>query len=760
MFTPTLFVFQVEQGTHTDVVKLQDNASETTTVICDSETLTERISNADAQTSVDIFMQTVETLTDECCLTDTACMTDAEWFWDPERDVNVVNVTTCDVCSETRTTIDTATSPVSDAEFKPFSNNKRLVNSETQTLRNKLYDKSVITSFDYDDAVDHLKGGILCADVSTSTENLPYIGLLSEMDCDELILVPEIAFDVIGSDEEYRRIYSESFPTCETSAQTVVSSATIGSDVDSETLGSLLRSTDPHVVTIGVNTEHTLTFEKETWTPSLHQLAKGTNTSHAEKSDKSTSTESNVRTLQENLFPGANADRMAKLKVQKHDISTETDNSLLDEKMIACINKLKTVSDRLNSPTTKMFAESMPWGRLGQDSIESSETVIKELDKVSESERKKNVMDLVARSKEMAKVREPKTEPVRRKAQPLTSLKTKQYQERAAENDKPRSKMVQRQDSTESNASTTSTASSKTGSQTPVTSKRVNGVPAPAASKRSTSTPGRIATVPNQAALRKPSPRVNRKTPPATAPKPTEPLPPPESTEKQYEGPEFYSTVPKTRHPKHGLSSITENRHSATGSLMSGSDKGASSGSVDKSLDFSSLKINAPQRAPSASPTPPRHQQNGRPSRQMTSPNPIINVVPSDDDGSDSRMRTGSTSSDQTDYEPSHEKKGFMKKLFGSKKKKSTEKRNHSPSKSPKQGRKALAATPEVPPSPEVTTEKPKEKQKPFVYMRSRIFSIEQKDDDKYNKPLVNKYCINEEKPPVFDFAATFTKKK
>jgi len=101
-----------------------------------------------------------------------------------------------------------------------------------------------------------------------------------------------------------------------------------------------------------------------------------------------------------------------------------------------------------------------------------------------------------------------------------------------------------------------------------------------------------------------------------------------------------------------------------------------------------------------------------------------------------------------------------MKKLFGSKKKKSSEKqRNASPSKSPKPGRKALPVAPEKP--VEEPSEKLKDKSKPFVYMRSRIFSIEQKDDEKYSKPIVNKYCVNDdEKPPVFDFAATFTKKK
>ncbi|WAR08288.1 TRI56-like protein [Mya arenaria] len=751
-------VVQVEQGTHTNVVKLQDNSSETVLVVCDGETLTERISNADAQTSVDLFMQAVETLTDNCYMTDNGCMTDAEWFWDGQREFNVV---TCDVCQETRAFVDSSTSPISDDEMKMDLKIKKLLNAETQTVKQKLYDKAVITSFDFDDVPETPLKGILCQDVSTSTENLPYIGLLSDMDCDELILVPGIAIDVISSDADYQKIYSNSFPTCDSSAQTIVSAVTVGSDLDPEFVESLFKTSVFNTVTVGVNTEHKTTFDKETWTPSLHQLSKGINTSQFKKSDKSTSTESYVRAMQENFTQSPTMDRSSKLKTLKRDISTETDNSLLDEKMIACINKLKTVSERLNSPTTKMFAESMPWGKPDLQNGESSESLIKDLDKVSEADRKKNVMELVAKSKEMSKTREPKTEPVRRKAQPLTSLKTKQYQEKAAECDKPKQKQIQRQDSTESNAST---KSSKAGTQTPSVQKRSNGQTV--TSKRSNSTPGRIATVPNQTVLRKTSPRVSQKSQKEPTAKPAEPAQTPTpQIEKQSQGPDSgYSTVPKTRHPKHGLSSITENRHSASGSTLSTSEQGATGSSLDKSLDFSSLKITVPPRAPSASPTPPRHQlqQNGRMSRPKTSPSPRIEIVPSDEGALETRIRTGSTSSDQTDNEPSQEKKGFIKKLFGSKKKKSADKRHQSPSKSPKPGRKTLAATPENP-KPEVTSEKPKEKPKAFVYMRSRIFSIEQKDEDKYNKPIVNKYCVNreeEEKPPVFDFAATFTKKK
>ncbi|XP_045196538.2 uncharacterized protein LOC123551569 [Mercenaria mercenaria] len=757
-------VVLMEQATYTDVVKQQDSTTETIIATCEGETLTERIGQQDAQTEVDLFLQSVETITDECYVIETGCMTDAEWFWNSDRELNVV---VCDVCQERRAFVDTATSPIDIANSESMRKGVSLVNHETQTVKIKLYDKSNMTSCDFDDIPEQLKGLNNC-DVSTSTENLPYIGLLSDMDCDELILVPEIAIDLIGSDAEYQKIYSNSFhmDVSETSAQTIISSET--SNID------MLLSCDPehamdlfkpcNLINVGVNTEHALTFEKETCTPSLHQLSKGTNTlQQSEKVDKSTSTGSFVKNMQENFGQSPPVQRSSKVqKSVKKDVSVETDSSLMDEKMIACINKLKTVSERLNSPTSKMFAETLPW----KDNPENPDTVLKELDKVTEAERKKNVMDLVAKSQAITRpkeTKETKTEPVRRKAQPLTTLKTK-YQEKAAENDKKPN--TQRRDSSDS---ATSVPATKNGNQTPSTQRKTP------TSKRNNSAPGRIATVPNQAALRKTSPTTQPKSNgnKATTVKQDGAATLPAPTPKQSQEPEFYSTVPKTRHPKHGLASISEHRHSSGSDMSSTSYRSAvseqqntSTSSLDKSLDFSSLKINAPPRAPSASPTPTRHptkHDNGRAARPKTTlPKTRIEVIPPVDDTSDTtRARTGSTSSDQTDNEPSQEKKGFIKKLFGSKKKKSSDKRNASPSKSPKPGRKAIEVAPEPP--PESPKEKPKEKPKPFVYMRGRFFPIEQKDEDKYNKPIVNKYCINkeeDEKPPMFDFAATFTKKK
>lgn len=753
-------VVQVEQGTHTEVIKLQDSATETAIVVCDGETLTERPGQQDAQTSVDLFLQSMETMTDGCYVKETGCMTDAEWFWDAEREPNVV---VCDVCQETRAFVDTGTSPIEG--YLALNNNKSLSfdSKETQTKRNQLFDKSSATSFEFEDVSDTLKSGILFSDVSTSTENLPYIGLLSEMDCDELILVPDIALDMIGSDIEYMRAYANSsFPTamCDSSVQTIISSAILNGELgsDDELSLEILRALQDNCVTVAVNTDQMLTFEKETCTPSLHKLTQGTNTSYAEKIDKSTSTGSFVRSMQETFSQSPVVDRSSKVPKLKRDVSVETDNSLLDEKMIACINKLKIVAERLNSPTTKMFAESMPWGKISENSSENENKV---QESQAEKERKKNVLDLVAKSKAMAQGKEPKTEPVRRKAQPLTTLKPK-----LSESENPHKPVVvQREESAKLNVFT-ATGPPRTGNQTP-TQKRVaniNNTNGNTPKARNSSAPPKIPTAANPTTPKRTPKNGNGNKSNTNGFKPDVSQTPPATSKQQHQGPDFYSTVPKTRHPKHGLASITENRnrHSSTGSDTSdvsfrsaASEPVSSTSSLDKTLDFSSLKITVPPRAPSASPTPTR--QNGRNSRPTTPAKPRIEVTPSADE-SKTRIRTGSTSSDQTDNEPSQEKKGFMKKLFGSKKKKSSEKRNASPSKSPKPGRKALPAAPEQP--PEDPAEKHKDKSKPFVYMRSRIFSIEQKDEDKYAKPIVNKYCMNDEKPPVFDFAATFTKKK
>ncbi|KAL4233434.1 hypothetical protein ACF0H5_008115 [Mactra antiquata] len=755
-------VVSIEQGTYTEVVKMQDSATESGIVICDGETLTERIGYVDAQTSADLFLQNVETLTDKCYVTETGCMTDAEWFWDSDRDLNVV---VCDVCQEKRAFVDTATSPMESSEIGVLSKPASLKNTQTQTNKAKLYDKSNMTSCDYEDIPDQLKG-LGCCDVSTSTENLPYIGLLSDMECDELILVPEIAIDVIGSDAEYQKAYTNSFPinVREASAQTIISSETMCDTVDGDITLDMLKAVACDLITIGVNTEQTLTFEKETCTPNLHRLSQGTNTTQHEKFDKATSTGNYVRAIQES-FCGSPVPVLKHPKLPKKDVCVETDSALMDEKMIACINKLKTVSERLNSPTSKMFAETMPWVKKSDsDESENSDGTIKDAEtcNTTEVEKKKITPEVAAKPQTVSKPKDAKTEPVRRKAQPLTTLKAK-YMEKSTDNDKK--SPVNRRDSTDS---TSSTSSSKNGSQTPLVQRKVSNTNG---SRRSTSTPGRIATVPNQSSLRKtPSPATQPKSVTNKSGSPKQEAANKSTTSaKSSSGPDFYSTVPKTRHPKHGLSSISENNRHSSGSDLSAitTPKPTSTSSLDKSLDFSSLKIQAPPRAPSVSPTPTRHttkHDNGRSARPKTASTPVsrLEVAGTADGLPDMRSRTGSTSSDQTDNEPSQEKKGFMKKLFGSKKKKSSEKRNASPSKSPKPGRKALVTTP-APPPPESPAEKPKEKPKPFVYMRSRIFSIEQKDEDKYNKPIVNKYCVNkedEEKPPVFDFAATFTKKK
>ena len=775
--TATEVVSLMDQGTHTDVCLYQDTATETFVVVCDGETITEKVGVHDAQTSVDVFSENVETLTDTCHVVDKDCATDEDWIGDADT-----VVATCDVCNETRVITDTATSPIEVDDSSKFKFEK--VNNQTQTSPIQVLNKLVSTSFDLDDESDGFKG-LTISDAATSTENLPYIGLLSDTDCDELILVPEVAIDVIGSDLEYEKLLKESFPVpvSEASAQTIISSASLNIDAvvaaEAEYGIDMIKPTSDKLVTIGVNTDQKLTFEKETSTPTHHYITRSTTTNHHEKIDKATSTESYVRAMQDALM-SPSLERSAKFyKIPKKDVCVETDSTLLDEKMIACINKLKTVSERLNSPTSRSPPEGVPWNKKQDDKSTSPEELIKELEKISEEDRKKTVLDLVAKSQAISKPKESKSDNqtvVRRKAQPITTLKAK-YQEKVEKYPEIENKKIQ--ESSNQGGLQNSKPVNKNGNGSCASPAPVQRKTAPN-SRRNNSAPGRIATVPNPI-LRKGSP----KTIPAASPKPSRVAQNITITTQEVTEPDFYSTVPKTRHPKHGLQSISESRPSSIGSEVSSASYRSAvsepnSTSSSDILDFSSLKITVPPRTPSVSPTPQRHALKPVHSNSAASPNtaspplPVesrkprlpsktkTEVVPTIEVEPDARERTGSTSSDQTDLEPSTEKKGLMKKLFGSKKKKSTEKRNASPSKSPKPGRKALdTPNPAQPSAPEVPKEKPKEKPKPFVYMRSRIFSIEQKDEDKYNKPIVNKYCVNEdEKPPVFDFAATFAKKK
>lgn len=765
-------VTYMDQGTHTEVVSLQDNTTETMNVVCDSETLTEHIGLQDAQTSVDVFSENVETITDTCHVTERDCMTDNIWPDEDELERTVI----CEMCQEVRSVMDKGTSPVppdtSNQGTMVLSAGKsgNLLDCITQTSEIQLYDKCIATSFDFDNDKDAFKKKLDYFDVSTSTDNLSYVGLFSDMDGDELILVPEVAIDLIGSDLVYEKIRDASFPSvtvAEASAQTMVTAMTQNVDIlyDQEAEGciDLEYPIGENVVTVGINTDHILTFEKETCTPSSHLIPKGTNTDDTTKADKSTSTGSSVRAIQEMLGQSSVSDRSSRTpKVQKIDVSVSTDNTLMDEKMIACINKLKNVSERLNSPTRKNSNDSPPWTKtVDNETFDTS--LLKELDTVSESERRKNVMELVAKSQAMLKSKDVKTDPGKRKAQPITTLKGK-YPEKVDD--------LSQSTPQQGKPETPTSNSVKMGSHTGTSQKRGPQ------NKRNQSAPGRIATVPNQAALRK-SPKTPPKVPPKTPVQngDASTLPTPKHDQTS-QGPEFYSTVPKTRHSRHGLPMISESRPMSVGSDSSNASyrsavSGAteSTSSSDVPLDLSSLKIKAPPRAPSASPQPIRHAV--KPRRETKSAPGVktaMEVIPTADLEPEARARTGSSSSDQTDHEPHQEKRGFMKKLFGSKKKKS-DKRTASPSKSPKPPRKEIIpprkeiiadlSTPVTPQA--VMVDKPKEKPKPFVYMRGRIFSIEKgKDEEEYSKQRVSKYCTphdSEPPPPLFDFATSFTPK-
>ncbi|KAL3881690.1 hypothetical protein ACJMK2_028094 [Sinanodonta woodiana] len=749
-------VTQMDQSTYTEFILTKDSQTETVIVVADNETLTERVNFEDAQTSVDITMDTNETMTEAQCFTEAAVETDNDLFTMPligckSIAVGLDGTDTCQIYANMplrelvnidtvsmfgtpfimsdKMFTDRATSP-SPPETKDCGTmahglikERNLMDRNTQTSLVAMYDKSIATSGEFEEDAEY-KGPIY-TEAATMTDSQPYIGLLSEMDVDEIFLVPEIALDFSNySSYGALRAFEENFveemmTVCEAGTQTLVSSALI--DIDSLLVQDLeeglvlCKPREGNLVDVAVNTVPKLTFEKETSTPIRHLFSTSTMTMHFPKTDKSTNT-GHMKAYAEAMFGekqnSAKSPRTSRASLcnrpEMKDMAVVTDSSLLDEKMLACINKLKNVSERLHSPTSKSLPEPPPWNKNADTAHgKSSEST---LNKTTEDERRKNVMELLQQTSTLLKQKDGTSEGgIGRKAQPITTLKGKGA---ISPNEHESLK-------------------SKVGNQANNESRLLHS--------RHSSAPGRIATVPAQM-MRKSgqqSPKVQSKIPVSNKSPPS-----PES-------PDFYSTVPKTRHHKRPLPAITETRtpsscsDSSNSSFVSAKSANSNSSS-DKAMDFSSLKITVP-------PARQSNQGGKLPPAILTT----VEVIPTLDVVTDTpdRERKSSSSSEQLETAEPQQKKGFIEKLF-SKKKKTQESRPRSPSKSPRPVRKAQS--PEDSPKEAKKSEKPK----PFVYMRSRIFSIQQDNEDQFKKQTVSKYCLPQpsQDPPV-EFATSYLKK-
>ncbi|KAL5010863.1 hypothetical protein ScPMuIL_013168 [Solemya velum] len=490
----------MDQATYTEVVTLRDSETETVIVVADNETLTEKIGTVDAQTAVDITTENQETNTETKLFFETGSLTEDDWIkaMFPETSSVCIETdfletynkatntgriktrekstspdfdTVCEKCRDDKQLVDSGTMPVPKETQEQgimvlsVGSSHNFTNAETQTHSVRVYDKCIATSGDFDETDMGPFRSIDLCDTATSTESLPYIGLLSELDdVNDLIVFPEMTFDFLrDSDDEPIEMVDNCTSTddfiLESAAQTLISSAyQIDDDIADDSLEDLSSHLRNNLVNIGVNTVPKLTFEKETSTPIRHLFSKGTMTFYTAKSDKATSTGSNTKQLSEkyNTRPSAEKLRTSHKitmtqKAEMKDVSVSTDESLLDEKMVACIAKLRNVSEKLQSPTSKVFPDNVPWKRNDETSmlseawkLNTNTTNVGE----GESERRKQVLELLAQTKAVLthkETKEPKVDTTHiRKAQPITTLKVR-YPQPAADNDHIKSKSLPRQ---------------------------------------------------------------------------------------------------------------------------------------------------------------------------------------------------------------------------------------------------------------------------------------------------------------------------
>ena len=200
------------------------------------------------------------------------------------------------------------------------------------------------------------------------------------------------------------------------------------------------RLDNKHLVSIGVNTVPKFTFERETSTPKEYKL--GDVTIYVGKRDKGTSTLNRVRIVH-GRTPGMgnktkSVDKITMTsRVEQREIGVETEAQQVDGKITECISKLRSVSERLNSPTStpptkegsgkgagneaffeKSFGGAKTEIKAGGEQNPIGTTAIEG----SERNRQANVKNLLEKSNAILKRKDPSPS---RKPQPITTLKGK-----------------------------------------------------------------------------------------------------------------------------------------------------------------------------------------------------------------------------------------------------------------------------------------------------------------------------------------------
>ena len=183
-----------------------------------------------------------------------------------------------------------------------------------------------------------------------------------------------------------------------------------------------LSRMDKHLVSIGVNTAPKVTFEKETHT-SLDCCQSGNNmTIYVGKMDKGTSTLNRVRIVRVRASGmGKKTKSVDKItmtsRVEQREVGVETDAQQVDGKITECISKLRSVSERLNSPSSPSTSPPSKESFVGG---EQTDSVASPTCKGSELSRQTNVKNLLEKTNAILRRKDPSPT---RKPQPITTLK-------------------------------------------------------------------------------------------------------------------------------------------------------------------------------------------------------------------------------------------------------------------------------------------------------------------------------------------------
>ncbi|KAL8582688.1 hypothetical protein ACOMHN_053282 [Nucella lapillus] len=788
----TVPITLMDQATYTEVTTTRESGIETCMVVCDSETLTDRTVMCDAQTEIEISTEHEGTTMAGTEVSEGGCMTEqgAEEPASPSRlvkdnesqcqtpalvnkEVNTSNrhrrrvkevqttysYTECLLCQHpdkleklglNKTFTDTSTDPtppdthdVATMALSCLASSPGLINSGVQTSIAELYDKSATTSFDFEEELATRPFlAIESQDAATSTESLPYIGLLSEIDVDELIVIPEANFElVLDSDLEYCHVpmvdgetLTEVLDYAEVGTQTL-QPVLSGETSTEQNPPEICHEEDfsKHLSSIGVNTLPRVTFEKETSTPIQHLFSKGTMTFFVTKMDKATSTISYARPKTDGSTGqaggGTKEGRTVKdsgkqkqmdnkltmtTRTEQRDVAVETDSSVVDGRITECISKLRNVSERLNSPTARKHSDSEAVSEQLPPPQKQNETLHPPIaskpppspkvhrketcppqgadNTVEEHQRHRQAQSFLVDAGVVLRPKDPS--PVR-KAQPITTLKPRtpvtpgdlsNYASRSL----PRQGSLERQNKV------------KMGSQVSPTSR----LPL----LRYNSAPGRIATVPTQTLLQR-SGATSPRTSPSKIPISQKPAPAPGSPvvpttlplpDSDPESDSVSTSSSQKVQQRPSLPSITETNtpSSCLDPFFPSMD------SVEPSTSLDTAMVSCHSRSPSnvglVSDTPCEGLMTGNSANAVSA-----NVEGDGDDSSvnSASMASASTpaqavsSSSESLSKQKKEKKGFMQRLLSGKKKK---KESSEKDPAPKQDSEKDKKKQQVAPSPKL----------------------------------------------------------